>query len=994
MSKTQDKATLSGEGVTVDPPVIRLAVHIALRDGADDASPENLLEVGKRYKLNGNGVEKEMALPNGNVLAVYGINTLDEFTALAESLSGGLGFITSGVPLEADIGDARIVVSKKRKARRAFIDRADVVTRSGADLHWIAGTGTYLPVDFDPDWCPHDLEGVDVADSLVQKVRAALTLGGLPDDAQPHILTYESSSSSFTRTDTGERVDKGGRHAIILVRDAADLPRFRDALLCYLTQIENACYGAVSKAGSFLKRGILDPMAIQPQQPTFIATPALGAGLVPSRTYRRHEGAVETMDTALLPSPTEQMKQREELFWKAERVRLKGDLAAQAEAWEGEYVKTLRTRHPDAPEAQLRQMARSRRRGHLYVGDVVTLNEQEVEVADLLADPAKHDGRLGPDPVEPDYHDGAQKAKFYANVGNGTPTIYSQAHGGVRYRLWHTAESLTAIIEGMDQAALRKALPTLMPLFRPLNLAEVGGLLKDIAKKTGYTKKDLNESYGAIIARSMTDEDLLETAEAERYGGEVGGIDDDAFACACEITGQHTLELFGSDLWRYDGKVWARLNDQIVKRWAQEIAARDRYHEQFQGALSAHVEQVLQNVRTLSVPRGTPTLGKPPQPVLNLRNGELHFLPDGAVELRKHSAASGLTFQLDTDYDPQAEAPLLAQTLTEMMLPPAEARDALSGPERARATCEAEEGARHLIEVLAYICVPVRWLKVWFLFYGPGNNGKTMLGRLVSAILGDAAVEACQFEDIAGSQHGTARLINKALFIDDDLKVGISLNDSFLKTFSEGKLFSADPKFKDSVTAYNRSVTMLLSNNWPKLADLSEGTQLRISAAKFTRRFWKPSEIADPTIGEEERALRRRDAADPHRLEQIMQQLPGVVNVLAAAYSRLVARADFDPPESVRAAKEEMLSRANPLTMFLSQRTVRSMKGRAKRSEFHGAFEGWCIEQHIGGNYVPTPHKIREQMESLGFRVVTVKGEEHYAGLDWTEAARPQLRKY
>lgn len=969
---------------TGEEPRIRLAVHFALRDGATDVLPENLEVVGKRYRLNGASVEKEVALPNGNHLVVFGINTLEEFAGLAEGLAGGLGFFTSGIPLDAAPGDVLAVVSKKRK-HRFFLDRDDVVARTGEDLHWQKGVGTYLVVDFDPDWCPHDLTGVDVDERLVRMFRHALQIGGLPDDAQPHILTYESSSSSFLRADTGKRLDKGGRHGIVLVRDAADLPRFRDAVQAYLTHVEGACYGAVSKSGSFLKRGIVDPAAIQPQQPTFIALPWLGEGLAPAREYRVHEGAVEVLDTSLLPSPTPQAVQQATLFWKSERARLHPDLTAVSAAWEIEYAQELRRSHPDATEARLRETARARRHGHLYVGDVVTLNGQQVEVRELLTDPAKYDGWTGPDPVEPEYHGGAQKAKFFANLGS-TPTIYSQAHGGVTYRLWHSVESLGWIVADMDKTALREALPRLIALVRPRDGAEMGGMLKELARAVGYTKKDLEETYKLLLRRNMNDENLLEDV------GSAGGIVDDAFLHACEITARHTLELYGSELWRYDGKVWARLPDQVVKRWGQEIAARDGFNELMQGSLSAHVDQVLQNVRTLSVPRGRSTLGQPPRPVLNLRNGELHFGADGTKELRPHAAASGLTFLLDADYDATARAPLFERTLVEMLMPAAAAWDALAGPEKAQVTREAEEGAGHLAEVLAYICVPDRWLKVWFLFYGGGNNGKTMLGRLVTAILGDAAVEACQFNDIAGNAHGTARLIGKALFLDDDLKVGISLDDSFLKTFSEGKLFSANLKHRDSVTAYNRTATMLLSNNWPKLADLSEGTQLRISAAKFSRRFWKPSEIDDPGIGAEERELRRRDSADPHRLEQIMAELPGVVNVLADAYSRLVVRGDFAPPARFRAAKEEMLARANPLTMFLAEKTRRDSKGRIPRSEFQQDFSAWCQLQEFGGGYHPSAQKVREQMESLGFGVTVKDGHEQYAGLAWIDPRSP--RKY
>ena len=93
------------------------------------------------------------------------------------------------------------------------------------------------------------------------------------DISELQMLAYPSSSSGFIRTSDYHSFDKGGRHLIFLARDAGDLERFKKALFVYLTLVGSS-YGAVSSAGHFLKRGVMDRAAVSPTQPTFAGIPA------------------------------------------------------------------------------------------------------------------------------------------------------------------------------------------------------------------------------------------------------------------------------------------------------------------------------------------------------------------------------------------------------------------------------------------------------------------------------------------------------------------------------------------------------------------------------------------------------------------------------------------------------------------------------------------------------------------------------------------------
>ena len=70
-------------------------------------------------------------------------------------------------------------------------------------------------------------------------------------------------------------------------------------------------------------------------------------------------------------------------------------------------------------------------------GDTIILDERDVTISKILRNPNMYDGKTGPDPIEPGYRNGAQTCKVYMNGSNGRPMIYSQAHGGIKYRAYN-----------------------------------------------------------------------------------------------------------------------------------------------------------------------------------------------------------------------------------------------------------------------------------------------------------------------------------------------------------------------------------------------------------------------------------------------------------------------------------------------------------------------------------------------------------------------------
>jgi len=231
-------------------------------------------------------------------------------------------------------------------------------------------------------------------------------------------------------------VPKPGRgfHVYLPVADAADIPRFGKTLVKCLWLAGHG-FIAVSSAGSFLVRALIDGAVFDGERLDFVGKPMVGPGLAytpPEATY--HAGGY--LDTHALPDLTEEEeRQLAALIAQAKQAR-EADRRARRAKWEESHVRAMVGRGVPEPEAraQTRQIPADGKPGDLYRDWPLEFDKLGfATVADVLADPGRYDGAALADPLEGVGY-GRSTAKFFANVG-GKPCIHSHAHGGARYFL-------------------------------------------------------------------------------------------------------------------------------------------------------------------------------------------------------------------------------------------------------------------------------------------------------------------------------------------------------------------------------------------------------------------------------------------------------------------------------------------------------------------------------------------------------------------------------
>ena len=275
-----------------------------------------------------------------------------------------------------------------------------------------------------------------------------------------------------------------------------------------------------------------------------------------------------------------------------------------------------------------------------------------------------------------------------------------------------------------------------------------------------------------------------------------------------------------------------------------------------------------------------------------------------------------------------------------------------------------DEMYRHVLELLGYVCQSARFLKVFYIFYGPGDNGKTQLAKSLQAIIGLAAIAFDRLSGVneEGSQFATARLVGKQALIDDDATHDYQLPDGLLKKIAEEKPFTAEEKFKGPVTFICRVVVIILTNSLPITTDTSRGMRTRAQVIHLPRQFKRPDEVGpdDPNVQR------------PDLWRQVFEQeLPGVLNLLIKGSYQVKARGSFLPPPSAIRAFDMWLSNANVVPRFVSEacESIGSDKFEHTTSQFYDAMIEWCRSESVQERYRPSQHTLKKRLLELGILV-------------------------
>lgn len=209
--------------------------------------------------------------------------------------------------------------------------------------------------------------------------------------------------------------------------------------------------------------------------------------------------------------------------------------------------------------------------------------------------------------------------------------------------------------------------------------------------------------------------------------------------------------------------------------------------------------------------------------------------------------------------------------------------------------------------------------QVWV---GDGSNGKSVLLKLISEL--HAKVGAIALDDLKG--FGLAPVVDSSLLISAETpKRGI--NEQELKKIVTGDPMNVAYKFKDMFTHSPTAKVLIACNRFPHIQDESNGVWRRLQIVRWGINIPKAEQIPnlDNLIIKKELAL--------------------VVDWCLEGLLRLLARGDFDEPESVVVRKNEEKRNSNSVLTFIEDYGLHLIpECETSKKQLHGIYETFCEE--------------------------------------------------
>ena len=397
--------------------------------------------------------------------------------------------------------------------------------------------------------------------------------------------------------------------------------------------------------------------------------------------------------------------------------------------------------------------------------------------------------------------------------------------------------------------------------------------------------------------------------------------------------GAHLIHASDQEFWRYSGTHWIKIAKNIIEHFAYRETERFALaHPEAKISTSSIVSACTIILRArCATERDLFSADSARQNLINCKNCTLELDPKtGEVVSRPHKSDDYLTHCLPVAFDPAAKCPKFEEALRTFF----------------DCTGEAETVANYLWEIIGYTVQARKDIPAWFLLHGAGENGKSTVLSVISALLGPAALHQ-SVGAFADDGFALADLVNKLAVIDDDVRHGTILPDDFLKKVSETKQLYANPKWGTRF-GFNCSATVLLgSNSWPQTRDLSKGMRRRAYIIPFNHVF-------------------RAHEIIPGFAQKIIDtELAGVLVAALHALTRLRKREQFAVPSSCSYATGQWLSASNQLLVFLQQCYEFQAEAEVLDRDLWSSYSAWCLDSGTRKSY--TRHGFMSALADLGY---------------------------
>jgi putative DNA primase/helicase len=237
-----------------------------------------------------------------------------------------------------------------------------------------------------------------------------------------------------------------------------------------------------------------------------------------------------------------------------------------------------------------------------------------------------------------------------------------------------------------------------------------------------------------------------------------------------------------------------------------------------------------------------------------------------------------------------------------------------------------DESKDTLGEIFGYMVAGDTRQQKMFLLVGPKRSGKGTIARVLKAMVGVHNVAGPTISGLA-TNFGMQELIGKAVAIVSDARLRSDqeiLTERLLSISGEDTL-TIDRKYRDPWTGRLPTRFLIMTNELPRLKDSSGALASRFIMLQFSVSFF----------GRE----------NPNLTDELLEDLPGILNWSLDGLERLRARGRFMQPAAALEALQELEDLGSPTAAFVRDRCTVGAGHEVLVDALYDAWKGWCSDQ-------------------------------------------------
>ena len=280
-----------------------------------------------------------------------------------------------------------------------------------------------------------------------------------------------------------------------------------------------------------------------------------------------------------------------------------------------------------------------------------------------------------------------------------------------------------------------------------------------------------------------------------------------------------------------------------------------------------------------------------------------------------------------------------------------------------------DQKMQFVLEWMGLCLVPDTSYEKFVVCVGEGGNGKSVLLKLMSELLGHENVYSAPLQRL-GSRRALAELDGKLLLTSSEINENTVMDDGILKQIVSGDTVEAERKYEHPFTYTPVARIMLATNHLPKLRDVTHAFFRRLVMLRFNRNF-------------------TADEMDMNLLAKLRAELSGIFTMAVSGLRTLRQRGRFVEPASSMEASDEYRKNSDVVKLFAEEALQPTENKGMRPAAVYELYLKWC-KSH--GAKAENNINLGKQLKRLGFNKARSNGKDYWC-VNVTVAGKEILSK-